>query len=391
MTSPIPGTIAWPVLVLLFLITAGRWWLLTDDHVDRLINRALAAALVGLLLRESSVERLLIELLPFDDVDVVHIARQLSFGCILLTVGAIYGIARLWGGADPDQTGCRQRVYDVIAIVASVVVLIAGTPARQSDQLIDQAMGWPAVVAWVAFYGPIGATALLVGRISIHEIWTADATTTWRERTLYLGVLGIAAVIGLDAMASPVITAVEVLNDEPSRDPGMRMKAWTFFGAAVWAGSVVAVPLIGTMLTITGMDRTGRYCRRLRPVWRDLTAAVPEIVLELPRDRHGRVEPATRLHRMTVEIRDSLQHLRRYIDIDIEFDSLTQDPDGYALHIAAAIDAKIAGHTPGLKISDALPPAQLGIRDLTAELQELLALAEAWPHARRITTAVAHQ
>ncbi|CAM4378818.1 MAB_1171c family putative transporter [Nocardia ninae] len=391
MTSPIPGVIAWPVLGLLSLITVGRWWLLNDDHVDRLINRALAAALLGLLLRESSMERLLTQLLPFDDADVVNIARQLSFGCILLTVGPIYGIARLWGGADPDQTGRRQRVYDAITVAASVVVLIAGTPARRSNQLIDQAMGWPAVVAWVAFYGPIGATAMLVGRISIHEIRTADATTTWRERTLYLGVFGIAAAIGLDAMASPLITAIEVLNDEPSRDPEMRMKAWTFFGAAAGAGCVVAVPLISTVLTITGWDRTGRYCRRLRPVWRDLTAAVPEIVLELPRDRHGRVEPATRLHRMTVEIRDSLQHLRRYTDADVEFDSFAQDPDGYARHVAAAIDAKTAGHAPVTKVGDPRPPAQLGVRNLTAELQQLLALAEAWPHARRITTTVAHR
>ncbi|WP_411156575.1 DUF6545 domain-containing protein [Nocardia abscessus] len=28
-----------------------------------------------------------------------------------------------------------------------------------------------------------------------------------------------------------------------------------------------------------GRDRAGRYCRRLRPLWHDLTAAVPSIVL----------------------------------------------------------------------------------------------------------------
>uniref|UniRef100_UPI003F499FD3 MAB_1171c family putative transporter n=1 Tax=Nocardia suismassiliense TaxID=2077092 RepID=UPI003F499FD3 len=378
MTSPVPPAIAWPILLLIAAITAGRWWLLRDGHVDRLINRALTAALCGLLLRENAVQQLLARLLPFDDTDTINLARQLSFGCILLTVAGIYGIAKLWAGADPAQTWRRQRGYDAFAMAATVVVLIAGTPARRADQLIDQALGWPAVVAWTAFYLPIGATAVLVARISIQEIRDADDTTSWRERTVYLGVLGIAVAIFLDALATPLMTAHEVLTQTPSRDPQMHAKALTFFLAAIWAGTVVAVPLISTLLTVTGWDRTGRYCRRLQPLWRDLTAAVPEIVLEMPRDQHGRIEPATRLHRMTVEIRDSLLHLRRYCDTTDEIDTATTDPDTYAQHIAAAITAKAAGHTPVTRIT-ARPPVQLGARDLTGELQQLLDLARAWP------------
>ncbi|MGY4102027.1 MAB_1171c family putative transporter [Nocardia sp. R16R-3T] len=386
MTSPIPGIIAWPVLALIALITAGRWWLLRNGDTNRLINRALTAALVGLLLREARVQKLLVVLLPFDDANVVNVARQLSFGFIVLTVSCIYGIAQLWAGADPAQTWRRQRTYDLVAITASVIVLIAGTPARRADQLIDQAMGWPAVIAWMAFYLPIGATALLVARISVHEMRTADANTTWRERTLYLGVLGIAIVIGLDAASTPILTAAEVIQDKPSTDPEMDTKALTFFIATIWAGGVVAVPLISTVLTLTGWDRTGRYCRRLRPLWRDLTAAVPEIVLELPSGRRGQIEPATRLHRMTVEIRDSLLHLKRYCDSEAELDDTSQDPHTYARRIAKAIDAKQAGQAPVASSSMPRNPAQLGARDLTAELRQLLALAKAWPHARRLTT-----
>lgn len=121
-----------------------------------------------------------------------------------------------------------------------------------------------------------------------------------------------ALLIGIDAVATPLTTAAEVIRDQPSPDPDMSTKALTFFVASVCAAGVVAIPLASTLLARTGWDRTGRYCRRLQPLWRDVTAAVPEIVLELPRDRHGRVQPATRLHRMIVEIRDSLLHLKRY-------------------------------------------------------------------------------
>ncbi|WP_280404859.1 MAB_1171c family putative transporter [Nocardia brasiliensis] len=377
MTSAVPGTIAWPVLILLAAVTLGRWRLLNHSPVDRLINRALIVALVGLLLREAWFEDLLARLLPFGDADTVQFARQLSFGCIVLTVTYIYNIVQLWGGADPARTWQRQRVYDIIAAAVTIIILIAGTPARRADQLIDQALGWPAVIAWAAFYLPIGITALVVGRISIKEMRVPD--TTGRERALYLGILGIALAIGFDAVATPIITAIEVVGEHPSRDPEMATKSWTFFLATVCAGTVVAVPLASTLLTMTGWDRTGRYCRRLQPLWRDVTAAVPEIVLDLPRDQHGRVEPATRLHRMTVEIRDSLLQLKRYGDQSAVADN---DPNDQARRIAAAIAAKNAGHPP-TAITTAPRVTQPGARDLTAELQQLLALAKAWPRAHR--------
>lgn len=379
MTSPIPGVIAWPVLLLLTAVIIGRYWLLRDGAVDKLINRALVIALFGLLLREAWFEHLLIAILPFDDADVVHFARQISFGCILFTVSYIYGIAQLWAGADPEYTWQRQRRYDLVALVSTITILIAGTPARRADELIDQHMGAGAVIAWVAFYLPIAATALLVARISIRELRGADENTSWRERSVYLGVLAIAIAIGADSVFVPVVTALEVSADRPSADPDMEAKAWTFFGATVAAGAVVAVPLIGTVLSLSGWDRTSRYCRRLKPLWRDLTAAVPEIVLALPQDRFGRVEPATRLHRMTVEIRDSLLQLKRYGAVD----EPGQGADVYARRVAAAIAAKNAGVAPQISKAPAGRPAFVGARDLTAELQQLLDLAAAWPTAKR--------
>ncbi|WP_280370777.1 MAB_1171c family putative transporter [Nocardia wallacei] len=384
MTSPIPGWIAWPALAAVVVITAGRWWLLHDKIIDRLINRALLAGISGFLLREAWFEHLATKIVWFaSDTDVVQLCRQLSFGSILLSVSAIYGIAKLWDGADPGSTWRRQRGYDLVAVVATVVILAAGTPARHAGQLIDQHMGWPAVIAWIAFYAPIGAAAMVVGRVSIREL---RGEATWRERVLSLGVLGIALAIGLDSLATPILTAFEVMHDRPAQDPDMSRKGWIFFLATVSAGAVVAVPLVSTILTRTGWDRTGRYCRRLQPVWRDLTASVPEIVLE-PLDDRGWVEPATRLHRMIIEIRDSLLHLRRYggdPDIDPAESGGTLP---YAVTVAKAIDAKNAGHVPAAPAHPTLQPIRLGARDLTSDLRQLLDLAKVWPHARRLAAA----
>ncbi|MGV9638087.1 MAB_1171c family putative transporter [Nocardia rhamnosiphila] len=385
MTSPVSGLIAWPVLIALLLSLAGRWWLLRDTPTQQLANRALTAAVAALLLREGSVQQLLAAVLPFAASDTINVARQISFGGILLTVTNIYGIAKLWSGAAPEQTWQRQRRYDAIALTATVIILVAGTPARLSDQLIDEALGWPAVVAWIAFYLPVGAAALLVGRVSIQEMRTADDTTTWRERVVYLVILGIALAIAIDSILAPITTASEVLRGEPSSDPQMHLKALTFFVAAIFAGSVAAVPLVSTLMAITGFDRTGRYCRRLRPLWQDLTAAVPEIVLDMPRDRSGRIEPASRLHRMTIEMRDSLMHLKRYTEDPA--DDIADDPYAYAQLVAEAIAAKRSGHQPAARTAMPRYDVETGQdNDLTADFRQLLALADAWPHARKLTT-----
>lgn len=388
MTSPIPGLIAWPVLTGITLVLAGRWWLLRDSVVDRLINRALAAALSGLLLREAWFEQSLAWLLPGDDSDVVNLARQVSLGAILLIVSNIYGIAKLWAGTDPVHTWRRQRRYDLVTITITAVILIAGTPARRADQLIDQHLGWPAVVVWVVFSLPIGATALLVSRVSVREMRADD--TTWQERALYIVILCLAVALGIEAVANPIETAKSVVTDQPVHDPEMHRKAWSFFLAAVGAPAVVTVPLISTLLTHVGWDRTGRYCRRLQPMWADLTAAVPGIVLAMPRDHNSRTDPAIRLHRMTVEIRDSLLHLKRYSHSPGDLAATTGDPHIHARRIAEAIATKAAGHPP---ISSPPMPrhhVQPGARDLIEELRQLLALAKAWQHARSPTTTPDH-
>ncbi|MEU1998047.1 MAB_1171c family putative transporter [Nocardia gamkensis] len=334
-----------------------------DSVVDRLVNRALAAGICEHLLREARFEQALVWLLPGGDSDVVNLARQLSLGATVLAVSNIYGIAELWAGADPARTWRRQRRYYLLSIVV---------------------LGWPAVVVWVAFSLPLGATALLVGRVSLREM-RAAGDSTWQERALYAAVLCTAAGMGIVAVVYPIETVFHVVTGRPSFDPEMHWKAWSgFLLSAVGAPAVVTVPLISALLSRLGWDRTGRYCRRLQPMWADLAAAVPEIVLQA-RDRDGRTDPAIRLHRMTVEIRDSLLHLKRYSDSPDDLAATGADPHIYARRVAEAIAAKAAGRPPNANRMTSRHQIRPGARDLTAELRRLLALAEAWPQVRGLT------
>ncbi|MBJ8342916.1 hypothetical protein JGU71_28900 [Antrihabitans sp. YC3-6] len=375
MTSPIPGAIAWPLLLFILAVAAGRRLLVADTQIDWLINRALTWALIGLLIRESSIQTQAARILPFDDANLINAMRQASFGFILLTVACIYGIAKAWSGSDTSTVRQRQWIYDGVAVVATAVILVAGTPARNLNLLLDQALGWETVVAWSAFYAPLAVTSALIGRVFVAELRAKDVTR--REAALYVGVLALAAAIGLDSVATPIVTLFEVISGSESKDPEMTLKALTFFGATTGAAIVSSVPLISVLLASAKLDRTGRYCRRLQPLWKDLTATVPEIVLHRSSGPHS---SATRLHRMIIEIRDSLLHLKKFAPNSVTFDD-SIDTGTYAYEIARAIQNKHGGAQPSRV--QAHKPLRVGARDLTAELNQLLAIAGAWPAARR--------
>ncbi|WP_194829269.1 MAB_1171c family putative transporter [Nocardia sp. XZ_19_231] len=393
MTTPIPGLLSGLLLVGVAVILLGRRRFLGDSDVDRLINRALAAALCGLLLHNrwfaASFEQSLAWLLPFAARQTVNLAEQLALGAIVLIVANLTGIAQLWAGADPGRTWTRQRWHYLVTFMVTVVILIAGTPARNAGVHIDQALGWPTMALWVAFGAPIGATSFLMGRVCLREL-SSGGDLTWQERAVYIVIFGVGAGLVYDSIRNVVEISAAVLTDTPVLDPEMYRKKWAFTTSTFFASSCSAVPLISIVITRLGWDQPGRYCRRLRPLWADLTAAVPEIVLALPLHRERRIDSALRLHRMTVEIRDSLSHLKRYATGPTELADFGSDPAAGAHRIAEAITAKNGGARPRLDLTPSRTEIQPGARDLTTELLQLLALADAWPRTRGLITTHDH-
>ncbi|BDT96161.1 hypothetical protein IFM12275_61370 [Nocardia sputorum] len=350
MTSPIPAPIAIPLIVFVAVVVLGRCLLLHRATVDRLLNRAMLWGVATLILLERGIAPLIGSLL-----------HQLSMATLLMEVAGLYGAARLWSGADPTHAAARQRVYDLAGLAGGAIILAVGTEARQGGRLLGQALDWPTAVVWSISWIPLVAVGRLAWRAAVRELRSSESSTA--ERIVY-GTLLTTLVVGSGGL---VFSAVQLTGPGASADPAMVRWAAPTFAASALGAALLAVPLIGSLRARAGWDRAGRYCRRLRPLWRDLTAAVPEVVLA---PDHAVAESDARLLRMTVEIRDALMHLRHYLPGD------AGDADQVA-QIRRAIAARSSGAAVRPRRSH--DPAGLQVGDIDSDLRLLLELARRWP------------
>ncbi|MEU8894822.1 MAB_1171c family putative transporter [Nocardia sp. NPDC048505] len=369
MTSAIPNVIQWPTFGFVALVLAGRYLLVAQSTLDRLATRALLFGLLCDLLRNDRVQEFIAATLwMFDHASVINFARQASFGPLLLSIMCLYGMARI-AVAHSDDSPRQWRRYDAVALIATAVMLVAGTPARAHDMLIDEYHGWPAVIVWFAYYSVLAVSSLSIITIMVGELRGGD--NTGRETAVYLVVLTYFGVLALESIYMPARTLVAVLSGSPAADPTMQSKALSAFIALAVGAAILTVPLFGAILARTGWDRPGRYCRRLRPLWRDLTDVYPEVVLDRPT-----ADSVSQLHRMTMEIRDCLVRLNHYAP-QAHTEARADDPAAYADRVAAAIAAKQGGGQP-VPLHRPVPTARR--RDLTAELDQLVELARIWRH-----------
>ncbi|WP_433635529.1 DUF6545 domain-containing protein [Nocardia sp. CA-120079] len=91
---------------------------------------------------------------------------------------------------------------------------------------------------------------------------------------------------------------------------------------------VLVLSLVRAAVQLLRLDRDSRALRRLDPVWRDLTAATPGVVLRLRRrDRRGS-STAERLHRRRVEIMDAAAIVGRWaVPLPEDLDQLIEDSE----------------------------------------------------------------
>lgn len=383
MTSPVTAWISLPIIVLMALTLAVRFAFLNTSTIDRLTTQALAFGLAGLTLRERGVQDFIGQLpKPLGDVALY---QQLTFCCIVMIVQALYGMSRLWSGIDPDTVRRRQKTYYGIGLALSAVIIVAGTPSRKAGELIDQYLGWPAVVLWTAFYAPILFVSLIIARIFIREIRQPD--TALRERALYLLAVIIAVALAFDGAITPMLTLNEVLTGSGSADPEMHTKSLTFFGAVASSLVIGAVPVLAVLRARLGQDRISKNLREVEVLWRDLTGEFPEVRRT---DQEPTDDPALQLHRRVIEIHDALLRLSRWNSVDGEDEATntTFSADNLAAEVAYAYAAKTSGSEPSenyelIKLMSQRSQGQ----DLTAASDDLVNVARSWrkfrPHPAR--------
>lgn len=366
MVSPLSGVLGWAVVGYLGIVGVGRLLFTRDAIYDQLINRTLLWSLIGLVLYRCT---------PV--LSITSVTNQLALGCSSMAVMHLYGLARWWeSGGDAAATWRRQRRYSAVALVATALNLLAGPSAGSAGRLVEQNLNWGGLVVWTAHAVPLVATALLYTRLCLRELRTQNPSP-W-ARTLFVLMLVAYAPIYLE----PVFLAGETVFGWQLRYPHIvRSELGFAFGAAL-ATSQIAVPMIGRLLEFAGLDRDGRTCRRLRPLWRDVTAAVPEIVMD-PGADPARRDTTARLLRMTVEIRDAILHLGPYLPTaaaDPPHRGSDREVTAYASRLAGAVHARKAGFAP--TTSSTVPHTFRTAPDFDTELRQLLDLARVWPHTR---------
>jgi hypothetical protein len=67
------------------------------------------------------------------------------------------------------------------------------------------------------------------------------------------------------------------------------------------------------VMRLLRLDRESRAARRMHALWRDLTAAAPQVVFRLKPADNRKFSPQERLHRRRIEIHDAAEIVARYV------------------------------------------------------------------------------
>ncbi|MBF6192867.1 MAB_1171c family putative transporter [Nocardia sp. CDC186] len=350
--NSVPAPLLLSIGVFAAVVTVGRWVLVRHTMIDRLINRIWTWELSGFLAGGIGA-----------GLGAPVLGERLFMGCGLLAGASAIGFAMVLAGREPERARGDQRRYDTVAAIAAVS-LLAELPVHDHLDWLH----WPSVV-WTAGSGATAMGGILIARTCVVEMLRADLSV-W-ERMLY----GTLFALAVYWFAGSVVGMVRTATGTPPTEPGARWVLVVLASFVVTTG-LVTVRLVDVILARCAWDRASRRCRRLRPLWRDLTAAVPEVVLQHgPSDR----DSASRLYRMSVELWDAVLHLKAYVPPDVAGER------DLAVLMAHAHQVKMAGGGPSGAADVRLP----GPVDRGSELSVLLDLARKWPSVRAASGAPA--
>ncbi|WP_433761559.1 MAB_1171c family putative transporter [Nocardia sp. CA-135398] len=372
MSSPISGIVAWAVIGCVTVLLSGRLWLIGGAEViDRLVNHAGLWSIATLLIYRCAST-------PTIDDPV----NQLALGCVLMTTTYQHGAGRLASAdCEPDNVGRHQRKAALLALAATASIVLTAASARYSGRWVDLRLPGDGLGIGWAFAVSFTYNAFVLTRRCFGTLREAD--TPRAARIVCIGLIGSNAVIW--AAQAPLLSQLATgWPDEPQLS--LVQAAFTLW--VVINATLLSIPLHAELVLRAGMDRATRTCRRLLPLWRDLTATVPEIVMPVD-TRHGS-DPATRLLRMTVEIRDAMLHLGPYLpaETDETQRNTVREPESdraitdYARRLIQAAQARKAGLPPAR--TGAPPPLPVVAHGFDAELAHLIDLARIWPHAKAV-------
>lgn len=294
----------------------------------------------------------------------------------------VHGITRP-GSAD----GRRTRLTATLVALGALTVLFFLLPRdSQTQDFFETHAGSGAATAYLmVWFGYLG-TAMA---IATALFWSAgrQAAAGWLRAGLRL--LGVGSAAGvLYALLRAGYLLVRLLGPGDAAADAQAAEVTDLLKHAA-----IVLILLGTSIPAVGVAWRGwrqwRHLRRLQPLWRELTAAVPEVVLDEELRQH---ELRLRLHRRVVEIRDALLALQPYVDpvrraaaYEVAASAATEERERRLLADACWVEiarhAKLTGREPGSaparEVEDGAAPVWGQLDDLDTEARLLTRLERA--------------
>ncbi|MBF6296579.1 hypothetical protein IU459_03365 [Nocardia amamiensis] len=294
------------------------------SEADHLINVMAGITAVGVLLREPAVAR---EVAPFVPgglstlFDVWHWTTVLTW-----TWGLGLWLLRAYG---PVGYKTRFRITIAMAGALGVTMVLLSSPARAQGVSIAEYGGW----RYGIYVGLLSAPAVFVSGYMLRTLPALRRRATSPREKNIVRILAVVAVLSVVPVSSLLLFAAPGALGVGT-DFTRRM--YDFASAGLASGEPQL--LFGAVLALVVVPSCVRAAARLRqsarlyPLWRDLTAAAPEVVLSLRwRDRWG-ASPAERVERLRIEIRDAAEIVARYVrplpaDVDELIESTIAEDD----------------------------------------------------------------
>lgn len=362
------------ILAMLWTVTLWRAPSAVRSVKQRALWTAFAALTVSMTLRLPGVMRTLDDWAGVNNLStlVKHWLGMIAAGAV---VDFVVAIAR-------PETGRRLRArhYAALTAMTAMAVLFAffvPRPHEMTDFFEETAgNGWATVyyLLFVVYLGIAMATATWLFWGSARH-----ASALWLRTGVRLMGIGTAVGVLYTLLRAGYITSrLAGLTDDTS-DIAVDNVTDTLKYLAI--GFI----LIGSSIPAFGVAwrtvQDGRHHRQLQPLWQDLTAVTPDIVLKTGLLR----SPRLRLYRRVIEIRDAALTLDAYTAHEVRerahraaleagFDPATS-PAAEALWMRAAREGKARGVLPLHGTQE--PAACVGIDELdfAAEVLRLIQLA----------------
>ncbi|MCP3819674.1 hypothetical protein NLX86_16680 [Streptomyces sp. A3M-1-3] len=350
------------VLILLWLVALWRGPSALRSSKQRTLWAAFAALTLSMTLRRPEVMQAIDSGTGVNNLSTL-LKHFLGITAAAAVLEFVYAITRPEG-----RNGARLRLCAAATTMLALTVLFAFMPRKtEAEEFFESSAGSGTatvyLMVWFTYLGTAMASATWL-------FWGSSrhAGAGWLRTGLRLLGAGTAAGVAYSLTRAVYLVLRLAGVVDAGSDAGVSTATDTMKHLAI------GLILIGSSVPAVGVAwRAGRhllYLRRLAPLWADLTAAVPEVVLG---EELRRREFQMRLHRRVVEIRDAILALQPYASAEERDHAEAAAPHpalADACWVETARRAKLAGRAPltGVERRDSVSGDEL---DLDAEARWL--------------------